>query len=120
MRRGFDRTQRVAELIQKTLAMMLLQNVNDDRFRFITITDVTVSKDFSYAKVYVTVLTEEPDKIKEFVQALNQEAKSFRRHLAREINLRVTPELKFIYDESAVRGFHISSLIDSAMKKSEA
>ncbi|OGT38316.1 MAG: ribosome-binding factor A [Gammaproteobacteria bacterium RIFCSPHIGHO2_12_FULL_37_14] len=119
MPRGFDRTQRVADLIQKVLATMLLQDTNDDRFRLITITGVTVSKDFSYAKIYVSVLTEDESKIKQIVRALNQEAKSFRRHLAREIDLRVTPELKFIYDESTARGFHLSTLIDSAMKKTE-
>ncbi|OGT44597.1 MAG: ribosome-binding factor A [Gammaproteobacteria bacterium RIFCSPHIGHO2_12_FULL_37_34] len=118
MRRGFDRTQRVADLVQKILATMLLQNSND-RFRFVTITGVTVSKDLSYAKVYVSVLEEEQHKIKEIIQALNQEAKTFRRHLAHEIDLRITPELKFIYDESTARGFHISTLIDFAMKKSE-
>ena len=118
-RRGFDRTQRVADLIQKALATILLQDIQDDRFRFVTITGVTVSRDLSYAKIYVSVLTEEPNKVKEIVRALNQEAKILRRHLAHEVDLRITPELKFIYDESTAHGFHISTLIDSAMKKSE-
>ncbi len=116
--RGYDRAQRVADLIQQTLATMLLQDVADDRFRFVTLTGVTVSKDFSYAKIYVSVLTEDEKNIKQTIQALNQEAKTFRKYLAKEIDLRVTPELKFVYDESTARGFHISTLINSAMKKS--
>jgi ribosome-binding factor A len=119
MKRGFERTQRVADLIQKSLAQMLLQDMSDDRFRLVTVTSVTVSRDLSYAKVYVSVLMDEEDKIKQTVAALNRAAKSLRYNLAREVDLRVMPELKFVYDESTAHGFHISTLIDSAVKKSE-
>lgn len=118
MKRGFDRTQRVADLIQKTLATTLLQH-EEKSFHFVTVTGVMVSKDLSYAKVYVSVLKEDQDQIKEIISALNQSAKSLRHLLAREIDLRMTPEIKFIYDESTARGFHLSHLIDSAIKKSK-
>src|SRR5580692_4034673 len=117
--RGFDRTQRVADLIQKTLAQLLVQETDDERFRLVTITSVTVSRDLSYAKVYVTVLLDEESKIKEVVQALNLAAKSLRYHLAREVDLRIVPELKFVYDESTAHGFRLSNLIDSAVKKAD-
>lgn len=117
MKRGFDRTQRVADLIQKTLAPMLLQDMTDDRFRLVTITDVKVSRDLSYAKVYVSVLLDDDAEIKQTVLALNQAAKSFRYNLAHAVDMRVVPELKFVYDESTARGFRISGLIDSAIKK---
>lgn len=116
MKRGFERTQRVADLIQKSLAQMLLQDMNDDRFRLVTITEVTVTRDLGYAKIYVSLLMEEQDKIKQTIVALNKAAKSLRYHLAHSVNLRVVPELKFVYDESTARGFKISNLIDSAMK----
>lgn len=116
-RRGFDRTQRVADLIQKTLAQMLIEDMSDERFRLVTVTGVTVSRDMSYAKVYVSVLADEDEKIAEIVHALNRAAKSLRYNLAHAVDLRVVPELKFSYDESTAHGFRISSLIDSAMKK---
>jgi ribosome-binding factor A len=119
MKRSFDRTQRVADLIQKSLATMLLQSMTDERFRLVTITSVTVVRDLSYAKIYVSVLMDEEDKIKQTIEALNRAAKSMRYHLAHEVDLRVVPELKFIYDESTARGFRISTLIDSAVKKSD-
>lgn len=119
MKRGFERTQRVADLIQKTLARILLQDMADERFSLVTITGVNVSRDMSYAKVYVSVLFDEEDKIKQIITALNRSAKSLRYHLAREVKLRIIPELKFVYDESTARGFHISNLIDSAVKKTE-
>lgn len=116
-RRGFDRTRRVADLIQKALATILMQDMSDERFRLVTITGVTVSRDMSYAKVYVTMLIDEDDKIKATIKALNHAAKSIRYNLAREVELRVIPELKFEYDASTAHGFHISSLIDEALKK---
>lgn len=119
MKRGYDRTQRVADLLQKALASMLLQDMTDERFHLVTITGVVVSRDLSYAKVYVSVLVDEKDKITQTVQALNRSAKSLRYHLARAVELRIVPELKFVYDESTAHGFHLSHLIDAAVKKSE-
>jgi ribosome-binding factor A len=118
MKRGFDRTQRVADLIQKALAQILLQEMNDERFRFVTITSVEVSRDLSYAKVYVSMLQDDSAEIKQVIKDLNQEVKSIRYNLARAVKLRITPELKFVYDESTAHGFKISNLIDAAVKKS--
>ncbi|HTM64674.1 MAG TPA: 30S ribosome-binding factor RbfA [Gammaproteobacteria bacterium] len=116
-KRGFDRTRRVADLVQKALAKMLLQDMGDDRFRLVTITGVTMSKDMSYAKVHVSMLFDEPAKIKEIIKDLNDSAKMLRYNLAREVKLRIVPELKFAYDESTAHGFRISDLIDAGIKK---
>lgn len=118
-RRRYDRTQRVADLIQKSLAQMLLQSMLDERFRLVTITGVEVSRDLAYAKVYVSVLMDDETKIQETVLALNHAAKSLRYDLAHDVDLRIVPELKFIYDSSTAEGFKISSLIDSAFKQSD-
>ncbi len=118
-RKGYERTQRIADLLQKTIARMLLQDMTGDKFQFVTVTSVTVTRDLSYAKIYVTLLVDEPDKIKATVQALNLEEKMLRYNMAKEVKLRVVPELKFVYDESTAHGFSISTLIDSAVKKSE-
>lgn len=117
MKRGYERSQRVADSIQKALAQMLLRDMTDERFRLVTITGVDVSRDMSYAKVYVSVLLDDAAKIKETVTALNRANKAFRYHLAKEVDLRIVPELKFVYDESTAHGFRLSSLIDSAVKK---
>ncbi len=118
-RRGYDRTQRVADLLQKALAQILLEDMSDQRFRLVTITSVSVSRDLSYAKVFVSVLMDDQAKIKDTIIALNRAAKSLRYSLAREVKLRIMPELKFVYDESTAHGFRLSMLIDSAVKKSE-
>lgn len=119
MKRGFERSRRVNDLLQKALAQMLLEDMSDERFRLVTITSVVVSKDLSYAKIYVSVLMDDEIKIKQVIKALNNAAKGLRYHLARAVKLRIVPELKFVYDDSVARGFKISSLIASAVKKSE-
>src|SRR5579862_6278473 len=118
MKRGFDRTQRVADLIQKELAQLLL-HLNDDRLRLVTITSVTMSRDLSYAKIYVSVLLDEEEKIKDAVAVLNENAKSLRYSLVKAVKLRIAPELKFVYDESTAHGFKINTLINAATKKSD-
>ena len=115
-KRGFDRSRRVADLLQRTLAQMLLQDLGD-RFHLVTVTGVTMSKDLSYAKVYVSMLFDDADKIKAVVKELNGIAKMLRYNLARAVKLRIAPELKFIYDESTAHGFRVSDAIDAAMKK---
>jgi ribosome-binding factor A len=117
MKRGYDRTRRVADLVQRTLAQLLLQNPDDERFRLVTITDVTVSKDLSFAKVYVSMLFDEAEQIREILAALNRSAKSLRFQLAKAVQLRIVPEIRFYYDESTAKGFRVSDLIDSAIKK---
>jgi ribosome-binding factor A len=118
MRRGYDRTQRVGDMIQKALAQILIYEA-DERMRLATITSVVVSRDLSYAKIYVSVLSDDPKQIKEVVAALNANMKSFRYQLVKEVELRIAPELKFVYDESTAHGFRLSNLIDEAVKKSD-
>lgn len=115
MAKGYKRTQRIADLIQTALAEIILKDVKDLRFGMVTITSVNVAHDLSFAKVFVSVLEEE--KAAETIAALNNAAKYLRYSLANSVELRVTPELKFIYDDSAVRGSRISSLINDALKK---
>ncbi len=114
MAKNYSRIQRIADLIQTALAEILQKQAKDLRFGFITVTEVTVAPNLSFAKVYVSVLEEE--KAVEAVAALNKAAKYLRYELANAVELRITPQLKFIYDDSVVRGSRISSLINAALK----
>lgn len=114
MKRRVNRGERIADLIQQSLAETLLKRVSDKRFQCVTITGVTIAKDLSFAKVFVSVLAEESD-IKPIILALNNAAKLLRHHLAQDIQLRIVPELRFTYDESIARGSRISSLINDAL-----
>jgi ribosome-binding factor A len=110
----YDRKRRVNDLIQEALAAIIQKDADNVSIGMVTITDVNIAPDFSHARIFVSVLDD--DKTKETIKALNNSAKSFRYQLAHAVKLRVTPELKFIYDDSIVRGNRIDSLINNALK----
>lgn len=108
----FKRTDRIAEMIQRKLAVIIPQEVKDPRFKgFITISAVKVANDLSHAKVYFTVFNEDKD---EAALILNSAASYLRSALARSITLRTVPQLHFVYDESIEYGERLSRLIDKA------
>ncbi len=103
------RTGRVNDEVQKEVAAAL-REVKDPRVAsaFVSVTGADVTPDFKYAKIYYSSLR--GDK-KEVAQGLRSSAGFIRRHLAQSINLRVTPELTFIEDQSISHGAHISELL---------
>ena len=115
MPKRFTRKHRLDDLIQTELAIILQKEENNLKIGMVTITEVDIAPDLAYARIFVSVLDE--NQAINTVAILNQAAKTLRYALAQVIKLRFTPELRFIYDDSIVRGSHISSLIDHALKK---
>jgi len=114
--REFKRTDRVADQLQKELAVLIQREVKDPRLGMVTVSGVTVSRDLGYADVYITLLGENSDEdIKENLKALKRAGGFLRSQVAKRIKLRHVPELRFHYDESVVRGQRLSSLIDQAV-----
>ena len=113
-----SRINRINEEISKELCI-ILRTVKDPRVSeaFISITNVDTTADLKYCKVYYSVLGEHsPDLSKGLKSALGY----LRRELAHRLNLRMTPELKFIRDDSMDKGAHISSLIKDISSNSES
>ncbi|MCA1770179.1 MAG: 30S ribosome-binding factor RbfA [Halomonas sp.] len=114
--REFKRTDRVADQLQKELAVLIQREVKDPRLGMVTVSGVEVSRDLGYADVHVTLLGEDtPEQIKENLKVLKQAAGFLRSQIAKRIKLRHVPELRFHYDESVVRGQRLSSLIQDAV-----
>jgi len=114
----FSRTDRIADQIQRELAVMIQREVKDPRLdAMITVSGVKVSKDLGYADVYVTVLGKEDKQeiIDENLAILKQAAGFLRGRIGQSIKLRVVPQLRFHYDESVQRGQQLSSLIEKAV-----
>lgn len=111
-----DRARRVGELIQRELAMLINSEISDPRIGLVTLTDVKVTRDLKQARVFVTELTNKSDH-GELIDALNSASGYLKRLLSRNLDLRTTPKLQFIYDNSLERGFRLSALIDEARKK---
>ena len=119
--REFKRTHRVADQLQKELAVLIQREVKDPRLGMVTVSGVTVSRDLGYSDVYVTLLGEQaPERIKENLQVLKRAAGFLRSQIAKRIKLRHVPELRFHFDESVVRGQQLSSLIDEAVTTDRA
>lgn len=111
MKRTFRRDQRVNDLLQTALAKILQREAGDllPSNSMVTVTGVSVTHDLAHAKVFVSVLDEE--QAEETVDALNHASKTLRHMLAGAVLLRIVPELKFVFDDSAVRGNRIASLV---------
>jgi len=118
MAKEYSRTERVADLIQRELSIIIQRESQDPRFSLITISGVNVARDLAQAKVYITSYQiEGEDKLKEILRALNKASGFFRSMLASRIQLRTTPQLFFVYDESIEYGSRLSTLIDEALKR---
>lgn len=114
----FKRTDRIAEMLQRKLAQLIQQEVKDPRLtNLITISAVTVTRDLGHAKVYFTVLTDDPNVT---AVILNTAASYLRSALAKTVKLRTVPQLHFIYDESIEYGKRLSRLIDEVNKEDES
>lgn len=114
----FSRTDRIADQMQRELAVMIQREIKDPRLdAMITVSGVKVSKDLGYADVYVTILGKEdkPEVIQDNLAILKQAAGFLRGRIGQSIKLRVVPQLRFHYDESVQRGQQLSSLIEQAV-----
>ena len=120
MAKEFSRTRRIAQQLQQELAQVLQRDMKDPRIGFVTVNDVDVSRDLSYAKVYVTFFEEDEKLVQEKVEALDAAAGYIRSLVAGRMKLRVMPELRFIYDSSLVEGMRMSNLVSRVISDDEA
>jgi ribosome-binding factor A len=114
MPRDFPRSRRIAEQIQRELSDIIRVELKDPRVGMMTITDVEMTQDNAHAKVFFTVLGQQP-RIDEAAAGLQHAAGYLRSELAQRIKIRVVPQLHFEYDASVERGIRLSQLIDAAV-----
>ena len=104
-----NRIGRINEERQRELAT-LIRTVKDPRVHgLVSITAVETTPDLRFCKVHVSVL--DKSDVKEVVKGLKSAAGYLRRELGRALNLRYTPELQFVEDDSIDQGAHILSLL---------
>lgn len=107
--------ERISSDIQKELSSIMLLEAKDETLKHITVTDCEVTNDLSFATIYYTYMGDES---LEDVQANLAEAASYLRTvLASRIDLRHTPELRFVYDNSIEYGQNIERIINSLHEK---
>ena len=104
------RADRVADLILKELAEVLVRRVKDPRLADITLTKVDVSPDLRNAKVYYSLLGD--DQKKDEVAGGLESARGFvKRELGKRLHLRRIPDIAFYFDDSLEHGSHIEQLL---------
>jgi ribosome-binding factor A len=116
MPKEFARTSRVGDFIKQELATLIQLELRDPRIGMVSVTGVEVSRDFSHATVFVTVLGKESaEEAEDSISGLNHAAGFLRTKIAKVNNARTTPKLRFVFDTSIVRGARMSKLIDDAV-----
>ena len=99
----------------KEISKILSTEVKEKNIKFVTVTGCDISNDLSIAKVYFTVLDE--TKLEDTIKALEHAKKYIRGEISKRINIRHTPELRFIFDESIDYGKKIDRIIDRLNNK---
>jgi ribosome-binding factor A len=102
--------KRINDRMKEVLSMVLMAKIEDPRLLGVTITDVKVDRELDYANIYVSAL-EGQERAEEVLDAL-QHARGFLRYeISQEIDLRITPKLRFFWDPTPEKAARIDSLL---------
>lgn len=117
MAKDYSRTERVGQQYQREIALILQREVKDPRVTMVTVSDVEVSRDLAYAKVFVTFFHDDEQQTKQALKVLNDASGFIRSLLGKRVRARIVPELKFVHDGSLNEGIRMSRLVDEAIRK---
>ena len=116
MRKNSIKNTRINMEVQRELSQIIRSEIKDPRIHPLTsVVAVEVTPDLKYCKAYISVLGDE-EAGKATIEGLRSAASFERRELAHRVNLRNTPEIKFILDQSIEYGVNMSKLIDEVTK----
>ena len=121
-----QRLQRLADQIQRELAVLIRDEINDPRLTgFVTISSVKISPDLGYADIYVTIMEKDmndamsKDYHIESLEVLNKASGFLRTELSHLLKTRTTPRLRFHYDEVTANANYMMNLISTAVQMSD-
>lgn len=115
---NFQRIDRISEEARRIIDQIIREDLKDPRISgTYSITRVDVTRDLSYAKVYVSVYEE--DKRKDLIKALKGASGYIRRELGKRMVIRYSPELIFIEDNNIEYGVHIEDVLRRVNKSNE-
>ena len=110
------KNEKIAELIKRNISEIIQFDLKDPKIGFITITDVQVTNDLSYAKVYVSFLGQNARK-EAGMKALERSKGYIRSELSKKLSTRKVPELQFVLDDALDKGNKIEKIIANINKK---
>lgn len=110
------REEKVNTELKRELSV-LLRDIKDPRIPIMTsVMKAEVTKDLKFAKIYVSVMGNDEEK-KNALKGLKSASSFLRREISRRLNLRITPELNFVIDDSIEYGNHILDVIEKISKE---
>ena len=119
MRKNSIKNTRINSEVQRELSSIISREIKDPRIHpMTTVVSVEVTPDLKYCKAYISVLGSE-EAGKDTIKGLKSAEGFVRRQLANRINLRNTPEITFVLDQSIEYGVSMSKLIDDVNSHSE-
>ncbi len=102
------RIERVSQMIQEKLGILLLRRVKDPAVQGVTITEVRVSGDLAVAKVWFAASDDDLDRVRD---GLKRVAPYLRRELGTSLRIKRTPELRFYRDEAVETAGRVESIL---------
>ena len=115
MAKNEARLNRINEELRKELSSILSYELKNPNITgMLSVTKVKITPDFKYAKVYVSILNSKD--VDKTMEGLKESAGFIRSRIAKEINLRITPELVFEIDDSLEYGARIDSILNDLKK----
>jgi len=110
------RQEKIREFLKEEISRILREEIKDPRLGFVTVTDAEVSRDYSHAKVFVSLFGSDEQKQQSWA-ALKSATKFIRSEVGRYLRLRVLPELHFQIDTSIDQGMRIYELLKGIEKE---
>jgi ribosome-binding factor A len=105
-----DRMRRVDEAVRQVLSDAVASDLQDPRIGFVTMTSVKTTSDLRHARVYVSVLGSDCER-EATMAGLRSAHGALQRRLARELRMKHTPTLEFLYDDTTDRAMHLEELL---------
>ncbi|WMC19665.1 MAG: 30S ribosome-binding factor RbfA [Enterobacteriaceae bacterium PC38] len=116
------RIKKIEQQIYKIISIILQQKIKNSKKIIFTVTNVLLNNNLMYAKIYITILncvlkSQKKIEEKKLIKKLKNYSKYIRFLLSKFVNLKLIPNLIFIYDKSFKNNLYISNLINNNFKK---
>ena len=106
-----SRMNKIEDLLHKEIANIIVTRIDNPKIKnTVTITDIKVSKDIRSAIVYFVTLDKNFKKIEKIINELKPTIKFY---LSKNVHLKRIPDIKFIFDDTIIKGQRINKLLDS-------
>ncbi len=109
------RKDRLEELIRRIVSDILLKEIKDPRIGFVTITGVELNKDFSEARIGVSILGESRE-VRKSMEGIRSSSGFIQKKLGKELKIRNTPRVYFYMDKSVADGVDMVGKIEAVTK----